>query len=332
MTANVGVIGTSALDPWLVEAMLDPCQDALRIVGVWSPPGLASGGADDRLNQARQARSLDELLALSDCLYVAAPVEQRLAFVQRTIDRNKPVFCEAPLCDSPADSAYLVRGAVNARIAVNYQAPCIPSVALLQTWLKLGALGAPYRLIVSPGCHPWWQSVSPDHVAGRSAADLLMHYLFISRRLFGPMSLRDADVAFPYRLAPGLVPFRAGGLPAVLVGRRTGDPAQQEGVWTVLGVGAARIRGWSALERALPDGSWQSETPEPSNRILRAETAARQVKELAALARGEAHHLATAFEAYEVEAFLDLLRNQSAADPKAFDEPLPIRPSSSRMP
>ena len=84
-------------------------------------------------------------------------------------------------------------------------------------------------------------------------------------------------------------------------------------------MGTSRIRGWSALERALPDGSWQSETPEPSNGILRAETAARQVKELAALARGEAHHLATAFEAHEVEAFLDLLRNESAADPSARD-------------
>lgn len=319
MTANVGVIGTSELDPWLVEAMLNPRQAAVRIVGSWSPPGLTNGGANDRLRQVRQVSSLDELLALSDCLYVAAPVEQRLAFVQRSIDKNKPVFCEAPLCENPADTAHLVRGAVNARIAVNYRAPCMPSVALLQGWLKLGALGAPHRLVVSPGGHAWWQSASPAHTAERRAAHLLMHYLFISRRLFGPMTLRDADVAFPYRLAPGLVPFRAGGLPAVLVGRGADDPTQQDAAWTVMGVGAARIRGWSALERVRPDGSWESETPEPSVGILPAETAARQVKELAALARGEAHHLATASEAYEVEAFLDLLRNDSATDPGARD-------------
>jgi len=66
--------------------------------------------------------------------------------------------------------------------------------------------------------------------------------------------------------------------------------------------------GWSTLERAAPDGSWWRETAPLSNHQVRTLAAARQVKELAAFAGGRPHHLATHFEAYELEAFVSLLR------------------------
>jgi hypothetical protein len=307
MSASVGIVGTSFVDPWMLGAMLSVHQNAVRVVGFWSPPGEVRGSMNDRFRPLRMASSLDALLAISDSIYVAAPVAQRLGFVQRALMKNKAVFCEPPLCSELADGANLVRNAVNARIAVNYPAPCIPSVALLHGWLKLGALGVPDRLVVSAG-NP--SSVSSS-LAG--AIELLMHYLFISRRLFGPLTLRDADIAFPYGLPSWLVPFRAGGIPALLVAGGGNEGGAPEPAWTLLGVGAARIRGWAALERARPDGTWENESPHCSAELLHAEIAGRQISELAALSRGGAHHLATAFEAYEVQAFLELLRDTVTA-------------------
>src|SRR3984885_8973119 len=69
-----------------------------------------------------------------------------------------------------------------------------------------------------------------------------------------------------------------------------------------------RLCGWSTLERAAPDGSWWRETAPLSNHQVRTLAAARQVKELAALAGGRPHHLATHLEAYELEVFVSLLR------------------------
>lgn len=83
---------------------------------------------------------------------------------------------------------------------------------------------------------------------------------------------------------------------------------EAEPAWTLHGVGAIRLCGWSRLERAAPGGSWRRETAPLSNHQVRTLAAARQVKELAALAGGRPHHLATHFEAYELEAFVSLLR------------------------
>lgn len=326
MSASIGIVGTSFVDPWLLDAMLSLHQDAVRVVGFWSPPGTVSGSMDDRFRQLRMANSLDALLSVSDSIYIATPVAQRLPVMQRALTKNKAVFCEPPLCSEPAESAHLVRNAVNARIAVNYRAPCIPSVALLHAWLKLGVLGVPDRLVVSAG-NPGWVSSS---LAG--ATELLMHYMFISRRLFGPMTLRDADIAFPYGLPSWLVPFRAGSLPAILVaggGNETGTP---EAAWTLLGLGGTRIRGWAALERIRPDGAWENESPRCSAELLHAEIAGRQISELAALSRGEAHHLATAFEAYEVEAFVKLLRDSLTAQRDSREDMKLSLPTFSRIP
>lgn len=320
--ASVGIVGTSFVDPWLLDAMLSLRQDAVRVVGFWSPPAAVSGSMDDRFRRLRMAGSLDALLAICDSVYIAASVDQRLAFVQRALTTNKAVFCEPPLCSEPAESAHLVRNAVNARIAVNYRAPCIPSIGLLHGWEKMGALGVPDRLVISAG--------NPDRVAS-NPTELLMHYLFISRRLLGPMTLRDADIAFPYGLPSWLVPFRAGGIPALLVTAGADAAGASEAAWTLLGVGGTRIRGWATLERTRPDGAWEDYTPRCSAEVLHAEVAARQIDELAALTRGKAHRLATAFEAYEVEAFAELLHETLGAQPDQREDLKPPPALFSRM-
>ena len=141
-----------------------------------------------------------------------------------------------------------------------------------------------------------------------SSRSLLLHYLFLALRLLGILRFQGPHSAAPYGLCHGAVAFRAESIPTILSRCTSRQAPEDEPAWTLHGVGAMRLCGWSTLERAAPDGSWRRETAPLSNHQVRTLAAARQVKELAALAGGRPHHLATHFEAYELEAFVSLLR------------------------
>lgn len=311
--ARIGIIGTEAADPWLLDALLDSSQNDLLVVGCWSPPGLGTDVSNGRRRGIRQLESLDDLIAAAECLYIAAPVTHRLHFARHAISGRKAVFCEQPLSEDPVETARFVREAQNAQVAVNYVTPGVPALDLLRTWLKWDVIGAPYRLDLTTD---WIHAIAGTgqnscqsfDSSNRFVPDLLIHHLFLARRLFGILRLQDAPVAVPYGLPPGTVPFRAGSIPSILLEDAIGAVVEADATWMLYGVGAIRLRGWSTLERATPDGRWSRETPHLAGHQVRTIAAAAQVKELAAFARNKPHHLATHFEAYEVEAFVSLLR------------------------
>ena len=317
MVMSVGVIGIEGADPWLLDALLDPGQSDLVVAGCWSPPPrTGTGGCNGARRDIQHVELLDELIAAADCLYIATAVTLRLPLARRAVAEHKPVFCEQPLAKDPAETGHFVREAQNARVAVNYVTPSVPTTAHLLNWLKWDAVGAPYRLDLALGRSARVPEVRwPDNgdaqestLSNDLAPDLLLHYLFLARRLLGILRLQGPHSAAPYGLCPGEVIFQAGSIPTILSRRASMQAPEVEAAWTLHGVGAIRLCGWSTLERASPDGSWWPETAPLSNHQVRTLAAARQVKELAALAGGRPHHLATHFEAYELEAFVSLLR------------------------
>jgi hypothetical protein len=326
MVMSVGVIGIEGADPWLLDALLDPVQSDLVVAGCWSPPCTGSGRCNAARGNIQRVESLDELIAAADCLYIGTAVRLRLPFARRAVAQHKPIFCEQPLAKDPAETGHFVREAQNARVAVNYVTPSVPATAHLRNWLKWDAVGAPYRLDLALGRSARVPVLRcPDNGAGQEstlsndlAPDLLLHYLFLARRLLGILRLQGPHSAAPYGLCPGEVVFQAGSIPTILSRRASRQAPEAETAWTLRGVGAVRLCGWSTLERAAPDGSWWRETAPLSNHQVRTLAAARQVRELAAFAGGRPHHLATHFEAYELEAFVSLLRwfgEKPASDP-----------------
>jgi hypothetical protein len=316
MVMSVGVIGIEGADPWLLDALLDPGQSDLVVAGCWSPPRTGTGGCNGARRNVQHVESLDELIAAADCLYIGTPVALRLPFACRAIAQHKPVFCEQPLAKDPAETGHFVREAQNACVAVNYLTPSVPAITHLRNWLESGAIGAPYRLDLALDRTAWapvlpcpnngaWQESTRSHDL---TADLLLHYLFLALRLLGILRFQGPHSAAPYGLCHGSVAFQAGSIPTVLSRCPSRQAPEAEPAWTLHGVGAIRLCGWSTLERAAPGGSWWRETAPLSNHQVRTLAAARQVKELAAFAGGRPHHLATHFEAYELEAFVSLLR------------------------
>jgi predicted dehydrogenase len=316
MVMSVGVIGIEGADPWLLDALLDPGQSDLVVAGWWSPPRTGTGGCNGARRNVQHVESLDELIAAADCLYIGTSVALRLPFACRAIAQHKPVFCEQPLTKDPAETAHFVREAQNARVTVNYVTPSVPAITHLRNWLQWGAIGAPYRLDLAldriarvpvlpcPYNGAWQESTRSNDLT----PDLLLHYLFLALRLLGTLRFQGPHSAAPYGLRHGAVAFQAGSIPTILSRCTSRQAPEAASAWTLHGVGAIRLCGWSTLERAAPGGSWWRETAPLSNHQVRTLAAARQVKELAALAGGRPHHLATHFEAYELEAFVSLLR------------------------
>lgn len=313
MVMSIGVIGIEGADPWLLDALLDPGQSDLVVAGCWSPPRTGTGGCNDARRNVQHVESLDELIAAADCLYIGTSVALRLPFACRAIAQHKPVFCEQPLTKDPAETGQFVREAQNARVAANYVTPSVPAITHLRNWLKWGAIGAPYRLDLAldrtarapcPYNGAWQEPTRSNDLR----SDLLLHYLFLALRLLGVLRLQSPHSAAPYDLCHGAVAFQAGSIPTILSRCTSRQAPEAEPAWTLHGVGAIRLCGWSTLERAAPGGSWSRETPPLPNHQVRTLVAAHQVKELAALADGRPHHLATHFEAYELEAFVSLLR------------------------
>jgi predicted dehydrogenase len=315
MVMSVGVIGIEGADPWLLDALLDPGQSDLVVAGCWSPPHIGTGGCNGARRDIQHVESLDELIAAADCLYIGTPVALRLPFARRAIAQHKPVFCEQPLAKDPAETGHFVREAQHARVAVNYVTPSVPAITHLRDRLKWGAIGAPYRLdlvldhtprvpvLPCPYNGAWQESTRSNDLT----PDLLLHYLFLALRLLGVLRLQGPHSVAPYGLCQGAVVFQSGSIPTILSRGASRHAPEAEPTWTLYGVGAIRLCGWSTLERAAPGGGWWRETAPLSNHQVRTLAAARQVKELAALAGGRPHHLATHFEAYELESFVSLL-------------------------
>lgn len=317
MTVGIGVIGAGIMGERLLRAAAE-ASHAVRVTGVWDRDGAA---LDRVAGLGVRAASAEAVVAGADCIYVATPPGTHLSYARQALAAGKSVFLEKPLAVDVHDAARFVDEAGVGRVAVNFPFASSPAVERLRSWLEGGVSGAPRGFAIDVAFKAWpraWQHGAAPWLDGPAEGgfmrEVVSHFLFLSRRLLGPLSLRSQTV----EMVPGGTERRvaarieAGGLPGRLTGAVAGD-AEDYNTWTVRGVADMRLRNWSVAERQRPDGTWAADPdalPHAENRSL---VLRRQLEGVAAMVRGEAHSLATVSEAFEVQRVVEAVLGGRAA-------------------
>ena len=300
---GLGVLGAGIMGERLLRAA--PGQGAVAIAGVWDPSAEAVRHLADALPGLPVMASAAEVIAASDCVYVASPPATHLAHARATLAAGKALFCEKPLAVDVADAEAFVAGASAARAAVNFPFASSPTVATLTGWL---AGHSPRSVDIAVDFATWprgWQHAAAGWLDGRAQGgftrEVLSHFLFLARRLFGPLALQAANADFP---EPGRSERRitasltAGSVPVSVIGGVGTTDAEDSNSFTV--DGAFRLRNWSVAERSAA-GTWQPDPAAIPQDRARPLVLQRQLAGVAAMTRGEPHHLATLAEALEVQ-------------------------------
>ena len=307
----------------LLRAAQDQPTDAVHVSGLWDAAPAAMDRIGGALPGVPRAASAEAVIAGAECVYVATPPGTHLHYARMALAAGRSVFLEKPLSADLADSRRFLTEANGARVAVNFPFASSPAVASLAGWLEAGVTGAPRGFTIDVGFANWprpWQMDAAPWLDGRAEGgftrEVVSHFLFLSRRLLGPLHLSSSYAEYP---AEGTGSERsikarldAGGLPGRLQGAVGGTAADDSNTWTVSGIGDIRLRDWSIAERQRPDGSWVPDPDAVPNERLRPLVLHRQLQEVVRMTRGEAHRLATVTEAYEVQEVVEAILSGAA--------------------
>lgn len=306
---GLGVLGAGIMGERLLRAA--PGQGAVRIVGVWDPSADALSRLAAALPDVTVMRSAAEVIAASDCVYVASPPATHLAHAQAVLAAGKSLFCEKPLAVDVAAARAFVAGAGSARAAVNFPFASSPSVATLTGWLT-GHSPAAVDIAVDFATWPrGWQHAAAGWLDGPAQGgftrEVLSHFLFLARRLFGPLALETATADFPdagrseRRITARL---RAGTVAVSVTGGVGTTTLEDSNSFTV--DGALRLRNWSIAER-VESGAWHPDPAAIPQDRARPLVLQRQLEAVAAMSRGQPHHLATLAEALDVQCVVEAI-------------------------
>lgn len=317
MTVGLGIIGAGIMGERLLRAALDHAGDAVHVSGIWDQ----APGALDRIGAAVpgvvRAGSAEAVIEGADCVYVATPPGTHLHYARMALAAGRAVFLEKPLAADLADSRRFLAEASGARVAVNFPFASSPGVAALAGWLRDGVTGAPRGFDIEVGFAAWprpWQQDAAGWLDARAEGgftrEVVSHFLFLSRRLLGPLQVRSSYAEYPESGGSerGIkARLSAGGLPGRVQGAVGATAAADANTWTVHGVADIRLRDWSYAERQRPDGSWVADPDALPNERLRPLVLRRQLEQVVRMTRGEAHHLATVTEAFEVQEVVEAI-------------------------
>ncbi len=317
MTIGVGIIGAGIMGERLLRAALDHAGDVVHVTGIWDQAPAALDRIAAQLPNVKRAASAEAVIEGADCVYIATPPATHLGYARAAIAAGRAVFLEKPLAVDLADAQTFVRRAETARIAINFPFASSFAVERLHRWLRDNVAGAPRGFAIDVGFAAWprpWQQGAAAWLDGAAEGgftrEVVSHFLFLSRRLLGPLYLKTsqaeygADGGTERRITARL---DAGGLPGRLSGG-VGTTAQDDhNTWTIQGVANFRLRDWSIAERQRPDGAWIPDPDALPNERMRPLVLRRQLEQVARMTRGEPHHLATIIEAFDVQQVVEAI-------------------------
>jgi len=322
MTIGLGIIGAGIMGERLLRAAQDQPTDAVHVSGIWDQAPAALDRIAAAVPGVPLAASAEAVIEGAECVYVATPPGTHLHYARMVLAAGRAVFLEKPLGADLPDSRRFLAEANGARAAVNFPFASSPAVASLASWLEGGVTGAPRGFSIDVGFAAWprpWQQDAASWLDGRAEGgftrEVMSHFLFLSRRLLGPLHLQSSYAEYPGPEHSGTggsersirAKLDAGGLPGRLQGAVGGTAAADSNAWTIHGVADMRLRDWSIAERQRPDGTWVPDPDALPNERLRPLVLHRQLQEVARMARGEAHRLATVTEAYEVQEVVEAI-------------------------
>ncbi|SHJ34130.1 Predicted dehydrogenase [Roseomonas rosea] len=316
---GLGIIGFGIMGERLLRAALDAPEPAVQLIGVWDPAPEAAARLASVAPGLPMLPSADAVIEGCDCLYVATPPAAHLSLADAALASRRALLLEKPLShDVEAARRFVARAeAEGARAGVNFPMASSPAVAQLRAWMEGGAVGQPEALEIKVAFATWprsWQRDAAPWLSRRAEGgftrEVVSHFLFLTRRLLGPLALKGAQASFP----PGdgsetaiEARLTAGGVPVTLHGGVGTTERDDTNGWTLRGTaGAIRLRDWSIAERQGEAG-WATAPDALPNERMRPLVLRGQLEKVAAMTRGEPHGLATLREALEVQEVVEAI-------------------------
>ncbi len=316
----LSIIGFGIMGERLLGAAMAHDPRVIRVAGVWDPSSQAIARLEIGFPAVPGLASAEAAIEAADCVYVASPPSTHLEHARQALIRNRAVFCEKPLAvDLAAARAFVAEAqAARGRAAVNFPFASSFAVDRLMAWIDAGAIGTPRALTIEVAFAQWpraWQRAAAAWLArrvqGGFTREVVSHFLFLTRRLFGPLVLDAHRVDYPEGAASECAieaRLRAGALPVTLSGRVGGADKPDDNTWTLEGdAGAVRLSDWSHAERRGADGAWRPAPDALPNEKIRPLVLQRQLDKVARLTRGESQNLATLGEALEVQEIVEAM-------------------------
>ena len=311
----IGVIGAGIMGERLLNAILQQDPGLLHACGIWDPAPTAMQRMAKAFPRVPRLADAAAVIAASDCTYVASPPASHLQHARAALAAGRSLFCEKPLAVDVADARAFVAEAGD-RGAVNFPFASSPAVSTIRGWIESGEVGKPRRIAIEVGFATWPRAWQADAVGwldrpmqGGFTREVVSHFLFLSRRLVGPLHGLSGKAFFPEagrserRIAATL---QAGGLPVTLAGTVGGTAKDDHNIWLLEGdEGAVRLCDWSIAQRRMADGTWQQAPDALRQEEARPLALKRQLEGVARLARGEPHHLATLADALDVQEIVE---------------------------
>jgi predicted dehydrogenase len=311
----IGVIGAGIMGERMINAILAQDRELLHGCGIWDPSAAAMQRMASAFPQLPHMPDAAAVIAASDCVYIASPPASHLDHAGAALAAGKTFFGEKPLAvDVAAARAFVAQA--GGRGAVNFPFASSLAVAAIADWIEKGGIGTPRRIEIEVGFAAWPRPWQADAVAwldrpmqGGFTREVVSHFLFLSRRLAGPLQGLSGKASFPdagkseRHIAATL---RAGDLPVALTGTVGQTAKDDHNIWMLEGDrGAVRLCDWSIAERRLADGTWKQAPDAMPNERARPLALKRQLEGVARLAHGEPHHLATLAEALDVQEIVE---------------------------
>ena len=320
MTVKLGIIGYGIMGERLARALDRHDASVISPAGIWDPSEAAMGRLSSDLPSMPRLGSAAAVIDAADCVYIASPPGVHVPHAEAALAQGRAVFCEKPLS---ADNALAERfvskvEADGSRVAVNFVFASSLAVEQIKTWIAEGAVGPVRSLEIEIGFRIWprpWQMDASGWLSRRAEGgftrEVVSHFLFLTRRLVGPLSLGSHAVIYPDGDGSEdsiKAEIDAGGIPVSLNSGVGTTEKDDHNLWILRGEnGAVRLRDWSFAERLGPDGEWRQADDAMPNEKARPLVLQRQLDKVAALTSGKPQDLATAREALEVQQIVEAI-------------------------
>lgn len=313
MAERLGFIGFGIMGQRLLRAAHAHDSSVIQVSGIYDPnpnAALELGKVD---SDYASFDSIEEVIQASDCLHIASPPLSHLDYLAQCSQAGRAALCEKPLATDIAAATSLVNELESnaMRAAVNFPMASSFAVDYLQSWIDEGFIGSAQKVDIELKFPSWpraWQMDAIEWLDRRAEGgftrEVGSHFLFLSRRMCGPLQLRSATSTYPdqERTEHTIdVTFNAGQLPATMTGKVGATSKPDHNTWTLTGdSGRIRLRDWSVAEQEI-DGQWVAPADALDNELARPLILERQLNKVAAMSRGEHTNLATLREALEVQ-------------------------------
>ncbi|MHB2211652.1 Gfo/Idh/MocA family oxidoreductase [Methylobacterium sp. CM6257] len=199
----LGIIGAGIMGERLLNAIHAAPDSPVRIAAIWDPVPEALARIGAAFPAVPRVADAAAVVAASACVYVASPPASHLGYARAARAAGRSVFCEKPLAIDLSEARAFVAEA-GAAGAVNFPFASAPGVAAIERWIAEGAVGTPRRLGVAVEFARWprpWQADAARWLDAREEGgftrEVVSHFLFLARRLLGPLQDLRGRIDFP---------------------------------------------------------------------------------------------------------------------------------------